>query len=97
MDINELNDPKNNIERDELHYDLWESFNDPKDVSECEILVARIFMDTLGVDIDSEYIIKFTAEPKHFGNFCIHFLRRLNKEYSNLISMDTCEKFIDED
>ena len=97
MDFKKLNDPKNNFERNELHYDLWEVFNDPKDVSGCEILVARIFMDTLGVDMDDEYLIKFTAEPKHFGNFCVHFLRRLNQEYPNLISNDTCEKFIDED
>jgi hypothetical protein len=97
MDFKKLNDPKNNIERDELHYDLWASFNDPKDVSDCEVVMARIFMDTLGVDMDDEYLIKFTAESKHFGNLCVHFFRRLNKEYPGLISMDTCDKFIDED
>jgi len=97
MDFKDLNNPKNNIDRDELHYDLREVFRDPQDVSDCEVLMARTFMDTLGVDIDSEYIIKFTAEPKHFGNLCIHFLRRLNKEYPGLISMDTCDKFIGEE
>jgi len=97
MDFKKLNDPKNNIERDELHYDLREVFHDPQDMSDCEIFVAGLFIETLGVDMDDEYLIKFTAEPKHFGNFCVHFLRRLNQEYPNLISNDTCDKFIGEE
>ena len=94
MDFKELNDPQNNIERDELHYDLWEVFNDPQDVSDCEILMARIFLDTLGVDIDDEYLIKFTAQPKHFANLCVHFLRKVQSEYPGIISEDGCQKNI---
>ena len=97
MDFNELNDPKNNFERDELHYDLREVFHDPQDVFDCEIFVARLFIETLGIDIYGEYLIKFTAEPKHFGNFCVHFLRKLQSEYPNLISKDICDKFIGEE
>lgn len=94
MDIKELNDPKNNFERDELYYDLWEVFSNPQDVSECEILMARIFLDTLGVDIDDEYLIKFTAQPKHLASLCVHFLRKVHSEYPGLISDDGCKKTI---
>jgi hypothetical protein len=94
MDIKKLNELQNNLEWDILHYDLWEVFDEPQNINQCEILMARIFMDTLKIDIDDQYLIRFAAEPKHFANLCVHFLRKVQSEYPGIISEDGCQKNI---
>jgi hypothetical protein len=94
METQELNNPKNNLDRDELHYDVWEVFDDPVDPDECEILLARIFLDTLKIDLEGEYLIQFRAEPQHLANMFVHFIRTLKTEYPGLMSDDGCNKII---
>ena len=96
MEIQEINDPKNNIEWDELQYDIWEIFREPHDLTKCEELLAMTFLDTMKIDIDGEYLITFRGAPKHFANLFVHLLRQVKNEYPTLFSEKTCKEIINE-
>lgn len=97
MDIKELNNPKYNIEWDELQYDVWEVFSQPHEISDGEIYMARLFLDLMKIDLDDEYIITFRSTPVHLGYIIVHFLRYVNKKHPNLISEENIKKIIYDD
>lgn len=91
MDIRRINTDKNFLEWDEWLYDYWENFDDPQDVSMCEIMLAKEYLDLMDIDINRKEIITFRATPAHFAYMIINFMRILDLRNPEIFSGNFCQ------
>jgi hypothetical protein len=55
--------------------DLWDYFEDPKNLTSKEIKFVNNFVDSCGLDINGEYLLEITMRPHGLKNFVVHILR----------------------
>ena len=69
------------LDWDELHLDIWELFNDPKNITNDEIRLARVFLNLLNVDPEDQCIITFRATPNDLANLFVNYLRSIKTQF----------------
>lgn len=96
MDIKRINIDRDYLEWDELHYDYWEVFNDPQDLTYSEIVLAKKYLDMMGIDINQQHIISFRAAPVHFAHMIVNFIRRMESQNPGFFSGNFAEDIEDD-
>jgi len=90
MEQRKSHENNSRLEWDELYFDAWEVFNDPKELTHDEICLAKIFLNLMKIDIEEQSIITFRATPTDFANLAVNYYRRLKSEFPRNFS----EKFL---
>ena len=54
---------------------LWDYFEDPKNLTSEEIKFVNNFVDSYGLDINGEDLLEITMRPHGLKNFVVHILR----------------------
>jgi hypothetical protein len=54
---------------------LWDYFEDPKNLTSKEIKFVNNFVESYGLDIDGEDLLEITMRPHSLKNFVVHILR----------------------
>ncbi len=54
---------------------LWEYFNEPKNLTSNEIKFVNNFVDSYGLDLYGEDLLEITMRPPDLKNFVVHILR----------------------
>jgi hypothetical protein len=55
----------------------------PVDITECEKLLTKVFLDTLQVDLDSKAVIDITTTPHELACFFLTVIRSMPQQFSN--------------
>lgn len=55
----------------------------PVDITECEKLITKVFLDTLKVDLDSKAVIDITTTPHELACFFLTVIRRMPQQFRN--------------
>jgi hypothetical protein len=54
---------------------LWDYFEDPKNLTSKEIKFVNNFVESRGLDINGEDLLEITMRPHDLKNFMVHILR----------------------
>jgi len=54
---------------------LWEYFEEPKNLTSKEIKFVNNFVDSCGLDLHGEDLLEITMRPPDLKNFVVHILR----------------------
>jgi hypothetical protein len=54
---------------------LWDYFEDPKNLTSEEIKFVNNFVESYGLDINGEDLLEITMRPHDLKNFMVHILR----------------------
>ena len=54
---------------------LWDYFEDPKNLTSEEIKFVNNFVESYGLDINGEDLLEVTMRPPDLKNFVVHILR----------------------
>jgi hypothetical protein len=54
---------------------LWDYFEDPKNLTSEEIKFVNNFVKSYGLDINGEDLLEITMRPHSLKNFVVHILR----------------------
>ena len=54
---------------------LWDYFEDPKNLTSKEIKFVNNFVDSCGLDINGEYLLEITMRPHAIKNFVVQIIR----------------------
>lgn len=55
----------------------------PANITECEKLMTKVFLDTLHVDFDSKAIIDITTTPHELACFFLTVIRSMPQQFRN--------------
>ncbi len=76
INIGDLNNPKFPLTDWNVNpINLWEYFEEPKNLTSEEIKFVNNFVDSFRLDLDVEDLLEVTMRPPDLKNFVVHILR----------------------